>query len=158
MFEMKYYVKKEVDQLMSLTEDMERGTLVTYEDIENLIGFNREDSPQWPKVIRLWRKRMMQERGIYPKSERGIGYRLPEVDDQIDHSITMARNSRKRLGVAGVLSAMIRDEDLDEYQTRRVIAVQEVVDETQSRFNIEAAKRKKWFSAQPRLPRPGDSS
>lgn len=94
--------RPQVDRVMKMIEEMaERGSLrgqvLTHEQIAHASGEPRNSKRYMCSIIPAWKKRMLNEYGIQPVSESGVGYRLPDGADQVRHGI-----SRARLGVRSI--------------------------------------------------------
>ncbi len=73
MFDEKY--KAEVDRLCNQFADWQRGSVIPWTAIEQLMGRSREDRGGWT-IIRAFRKRLLRDREIVTLPKDSVGLRL----------------------------------------------------------------------------------
>jgi hypothetical protein len=106
-------VDKELKALLEISDQLERGALIKYGEIETATRLEK-DTAAWAKVIRLWRKATLEKRQIVITCESGVGYRLATVNDQVDVGGRLEKQADRRMHKAAVVVGVIPAELLNE--------------------------------------------
>jgi hypothetical protein len=89
-------VDVEVANLYEYAKDLDRGTLVPHEKIEEITNVPRAvdgiaeksseaisaDNPTYARIIRKWRKKMLDNDRPFPMNVKGVGYQLATIEQQ----------------------------------------------------------------------------
>jgi len=93
MFVEKQLLKQSTDVLFALVAEMQRGEVLTYRQITELTGLDRDEA-SWNTVQRKLRKRVLRELGIATIAIENHGYRLLTNEEQIA-ACASHRNKKK---------------------------------------------------------------
>lgn len=72
MFEKKDSVTKAVNALMEASGRFDRGQVMSWEEIDHIIGGDHNDDPH-KNIVNKWRSRLRQERAIITRCSRCVG-------------------------------------------------------------------------------------
>lgn len=153
-------VSREVSVLFEYSADLPRTTLIPHEKIEELTGVRRiEDdgvtkNPVYNKIIHKWKNRMLNERGIFPWSSYGVGYKLPTVEEQQQKiPDIMEASAARKVGKAKAVVASIHADELSD--TQKAFGRERVRqdDETLQVFRRNRAQRRSYLANPDTLPR-----
>lgn len=92
------------------------GELITYKDLEKLLGVKRH-SPRWIAVISRW-KRILLVRSVVLVTVRGEGYQIADNRQKLDTSTRTLKSGFKRIVHAGRVANVTGKEGLTEDQIR----------------------------------------
>ncbi len=154
MLSNRHPIDKELNALKEKTLGLERGALVKHRDIEEWTGLTKDKTP-WQKLIKHWKKWMIESRQIHLISEPGVGYRLPTVDEQIFSAVRYEKQSARRIHKATVVAGVIPTDQLSPAGQSFQHAIVNDGREIRALMKEKSAERKSLLSQQPTLPRLG---
>lgn len=113
----------EVRKLREHFGDMQklRGTTISHEDIEKVIGVKREDN-RYKTITNAWRKRIRKETGVEIRGDLaeviGIGFRVLTDGEQVTFSTDLRQRGAKRIRHSHIALANTDEEKLTDEQKR----------------------------------------
>lgn len=109
--------------LLTLYRSKKRGDIILYADMERVTGLDRRvDESVWCQVLRKAADRLLKEDGIDIKTERGVGRKLPTVDEQIADP-SYRKRAAKLLTKDVNTKALLHDTELSDNQQALKLAL-----------------------------------
>lgn len=115
MFEAKDVIGEAVERAVSRIGRRKRGDTVTWEDVEDAAGFDR-DSPHWTQFLKRVRRDILKgPGGIKLAAVPGVGLKLMTVSEQVN-DLSRQRRARRQLNRGiGELKA-VPDRELSDHE------------------------------------------
>lgn len=106
---------REVEAIKQWVQTHTFGDTITHAEIEELIGVNRKQDPsRYRSVICQAKKTIFAEMGIMLLSVRGVGYCIPEPNEQVDYGVGCFRGGVRWIARAGKVIQQVPQETLPE--------------------------------------------
>ncbi len=149
-------ISKELVSLLDATVELERGSLVPHETIEEVTGINRDDK-DWTKLIRHWKREMLSPpRGLYVKASYppGVGYKILTLEEQrVQEPINLQRQAIRKINKAAACVGTIPEEELDEAGRKFQVARLHQLGEIKQADKKQRAEVTSWLSNPETLPK-----
>lgn len=152
MFERNELLAERVEMVIRITEDLNRGQVLTHGEITQVLGVLPHEG-DYDTVVTKVRAWLLEERRIATRADRTVGYKLLTEEEQIgcrfDREKKVGR--QKRMGLREVQSLPVEGLSLHQ-RRRRAFEVNRGKDEVQKHLAQMKADRAA-FKPTPVLPR-----
>lgn len=108
----------DVTKLIESVGTPTRGSVVTYEQIEAILGMDRRSS-RFRTVVSSWRRRVLRETGVNATCEMNVGFRFQDAASQamvVGHGL---RKGMRTIFRAAVVSDHVKPELLSDHDRSR---------------------------------------
>jgi hypothetical protein len=152
MFDVKAEITELVDTLYAVTENLDRGEILTHDVIAEVLGLMPHEG-SWGHVVGKVRRRLRRERGIATWFVRGIGYKLLTKHEQCLAPLWHERKAirSKRRGIVDL--SCLSEEGLTLHQRRfRSVTLEQLIESERAACR-ELNAQEKLLRPVPVLPR-----
>lgn len=141
MFEETKFHPRAENALFEAARVKERSDVISFEEIEQATGVNRDD-PRYSQLIKRFRRRMRKERGIAMRPVIDVGFRLLTSSEQVNQNDRWRKVSRQTYRAAQEIEA-VDDTELSVTDRRvRIMQLERLAEaRSQSLRSIRALKK-----------------
>lgn len=135
-------VKPDVDRLRAKFGIPAEGTVIKWEDLEDVLRMERK-LPRFKTVVTAWRSALMSESNVLTVAVRGIGFQAADPDTWIQHTASLWKQGCRKLGKASRLAELVDETRL----SREFVAPRTAIIDTTAKMRVIAAagaKKLKW--------------
>lgn len=103
--------RAQVEKMMAAFPSINRGDIIQHADIEKAMGEERK-SARYRTILSKWRRRVLEERGIFLASELGVGLRAQEPAAQLRTGAGFMKQAARRVTRGLAVTVAVPDAEL----------------------------------------------
>jgi hypothetical protein len=111
MFDSKQEISEAVDALYAVTMGLNRGDILTHEQVQEVLGLSPHEGP-WDHIVYRTLKRLENERGIAYWSSKNIGYKLLTKAEQFKVSSWRLKKGMRQIRRGRKSTAALPEKEL----------------------------------------------
>lgn len=115
----------EVEAVVNLLSSRQRGSIVTYAELEEILKINRRDEETagvWQAILSRARDKYLKKTGIATRCVKNVGYKLMLGDDQMNDQ-SHERSAARKIRRGGTEKLLIHADELTESERNRQAAI-----------------------------------
>ena len=134
----------------------ERGTQITHEEFEKIIGIKRAN-PRYRRVIQVWRKQLFKENNVDTEWERGVGLNILKEPERIGASSRDLNRAARQAQKSHIRATHIKTEELNDTDRRKADHLRTVSAMVYGAASKGAQEVSKTLSQPLQLPKPPET-